>query len=173
MSNRATRLADENVKALNLIDLEFRRRIIPSKKNKKVLDAWRDLFGELTQGLGAGDTTDTVIIGRWHDRCNEFYVKLEAAMATALGFSFTDEELGRGIYYPRGHNEREAAQLAILHNLKRLLEGEGAINMKVKEVPVVQEVAAAQSTLLEKMTKAYTDDGALKIVVGDEKLKRD
>ena len=30
----------------------------------------------------------------WLGRCNEFYVKLEGAMATALGFfQFTDEEL--------------------------------------------------------------------------------
>jgi hypothetical protein len=167
MANRATRLADENVKALNLIDLEFRRRIFPSRKNRMVLAAWRDLFGELTQGIVA-DTTDPVIIDRWQDRCNEFYVKLESAMADALGFRFTDEELRRGIYYPRGHGEREAAQLAILHNLKRLLAGETAINMKVKEMPVSPEAVAIQSALLEKMTKAYTEDGSLKIVVSDE-----
>ena len=51
MANRATRLADDNIKALNLIDMEFRQRIIPSRKNRAVLAAWRDLFGELTRGL--------------------------------------------------------------------------------------------------------------------------
>ena len=167
MANRATRLADDNIKALNSIDLVFRPRIIPSKKDRAVISAWRDLFGELTQGLKEGET-DPILVNAWLGRCNEFYVKLEAAMAAALGFRFTDEELRRGIYYPRGHNEREQAQLAILHNLKRLLAGETAINMKVTEFPGSPEAAAAQAALTEKMTRAYTEDGALKIIVSDE-----
>lgn len=168
MSNRATRLTDENVKALNLIDLEFRPRLIPSAKNKAVIVAWRSLFGELTQGLrGNEDTTDSATVNAWTARCNEFYVVLERAMASALGFNFTDEELRRGIYYPRGHGEREAAQGAILKNLKSLLAGETAINMNVKELPVTKEAAAAQAALTERMTKAYTEDGGLKIIASE------
>jgi len=103
MANRATRLADENVKALNLIDLEFRRRRIPSSRDRAVIEAWHELFGELTQGLaGAGNNPDLATINRWNDRCNDLYVRLESAMARALGFRFTDEQLRRGIYYPRG-----------------------------------------------------------------------
>jgi hypothetical protein len=91
-------------------------------------------------------------------------------MSAALGFHFTDEELRRGIYYPKGHVDREAAQLAILHNLKRLLAGETAINMNVKELPVAPEAAAVQTALLERMAKSYADDGALKITIasGDD-----
>jgi hypothetical protein len=135
MSNRATRLADDNIKALNAIDLEFRPRLLPSRKDRAVVSAWRTLFGELTQGLGrAGASPDIDAINRWNERCGEYYVKLESAMAAALGFRFTDEELRRGIYHPIGHSEREMAQLAILHNLKRVLAGETAINMNVKEI---------------------------------------
>ena len=137
------------------------------KKIRAVASAWQDLFGELTRGLKEGET-DPILVNAWLGRCNEFYVKLEGAMAMALGFRFTDEELRRGIYYPRGHNEREMAQLAILHNLKRLLGGETAINMKVTEFPGSPEAAAAQAALTEKMTRAYTEDGALKIIVSDE-----
>ena len=98
-------------------------------------------------------------------------MKLEAAMATALGYRFTDEELRRGIYYPRGHSERELAQLAILHNLRLLLTGESAIKMRVTEFPGSPEAAAAQAAVLDKMAKAYTEDGALKVsVVNDETL---
>jgi hypothetical protein len=134
------------------IDLEFRRGIIRSKKNRAVLSARRDLFGELTQGLRQGET-DPIALNTWTNRCNEFFVKLEAATAAALGFHFTDEELRRGIYYPRAHGEREAAQWAILYNLKRLLAGETAVNMRVKEMPVIPEAAAAQSVLVERMVK--------------------
>ncbi|MGO9698122.1 MAG: DUF6680 family protein [Xanthobacteraceae bacterium] len=166
MSNRATRLADESIRALNAIDLEYRPRLIPSRKDRDVVSAWRSLFGELTQGLrAAGPDPDTTTIKAWNDRCSELYVRLEAAMSAALGFRFTDEELRRGIYYPQAHVDREAAQLAILQNLKRLLAGETAINMKVKEVPVSAEAAAVQAVLAEKMAKAYTDDGALKVTM--------
>lgn len=169
MSNRATRLADENIKALNAIDLEYRPRLIPSRKDRAVVAAWRSLFGELTQGLrDAGPNPDQATINAWNDRCREHYVRLEAAMSAALGFRFSDEELRRGIYYPQGHMERENAQLAIMLNLKRLLSGETAINMNVKEMPVTPETAAAQAALLDKMTKAYTADGALKIVVSGQ-----
>jgi len=90
-------------------------------------------------------------------------------MSAALGFSFTDEELRRGIYYPQGHFERETAQLAILHNLKRLLTGETAINMNVKELPVNADAAAAQTKLVEKVAHAYAEDGSLRIsVVNDQ-----
>lgn len=86
----------------------------------------------------------------------------------ALGFSFTDEELRRGIYYPQGHVDREAVQLAISQNLKRLLAGETALNMNIKEIPATPEAAAVQTALLERMTKSYTDSGSLKVTVVDD-----
>lgn len=160
MANRATRLADENIRALNSIDLVFRTKV-PWGNNRAVIAAWRSLFGELTQGLP--NDPDQPTVNAWNVRCNELYVKLESAMSVALGFNFTDEELRRGIYYPRGHNEREIAQLAILNNVKGLLEGKSALNMKVTELPGSPETAAAQTALLQQLLKAYTDDGALRV----------
>ena len=165
MTNRATRVSDDNVKALNAIDLAFRAGRLPSNKDRAVREAWRSLFGELTQGLVGVDERNQDNINRWNDRVNDFYVQLERAMARALGYKFTDEELRRGIYYPRHHNEREQAQLAILHNLKLLLGGETAINMRVKELPVTAEAAATEEALQRKLMAAYADDGSLKITV--------
>lgn len=107
MSNRATRLADENIRALNAIDLEYRPRLFPSGKDRAVVSAWRSLFGELTQGLrDAGPDPNAAAINAWNERCREHYVRLEGAMSAALGFDFTDEELRRGIYYPQAHSAR-------------------------------------------------------------------
>jgi hypothetical protein len=170
MSNRATRVADENIRALNSIDLVFRPTVFNGSKNRQVILAWRALFGELTQGLRDGET-DAVLVNSWTNRCNDLYVRLEGAMAAALGFKFTDEELRRGIYYPRAHNERELAQQAILHSVKRLLEGGSAINMRVVEFPTSPEAVSAQALLTEKLAKAYTSDGALKISVVDSEAQ--
>ena len=86
-------------------------------------------------------------------------------MSAALGYSFTDEELRRGIYYPRGHNERETAQLVIMHNLKSLLEGKSALNMRVTELPGSPEAAALQTQLLGNLSRTYTEEGALKVSI--------
>lgn len=165
MSNRATRLADEHVKALNMIDLEFRQ-----KKDALVIAAWRSLFGELTQGIGE-EETDQNTIAAWRRRCDELYVTLLAAISKRLGFGFIEEDLRRGIYYPKGHGERETAQLAILHGLRLILEGRASLPMKITEVPrtdegltaLQKETAAFQKTLNEKMISAYDDDGSLKV----------
>jgi hypothetical protein len=157
MSNRATRLTDENVRALNLIDLAYRRR-----HDRKVIAAWRSLFGELTQGIRDGET-DIATINAWNGRCSDRYVALQAAMSHALSFNFTEEESRRGIYYPKGHDQREAAHLAILHNAALVLSGASALKMAVTELPVAPEAAALQVALTEKMAKAYAEDGALRV----------
>lgn len=52
----AYRLADEYVKALNLIDIEFLPGRWFPKENRAVINAWRALFGELNHGLAQGET---------------------------------------------------------------------------------------------------------------------
>ena len=51
MSNRATRQYEDYVKALNLIDLEFSPGRFGGSSDKRVIDAWRELFGELNHGI--------------------------------------------------------------------------------------------------------------------------
>jgi hypothetical protein len=45
------------------------------------------------------------------------------------------------------HFDPENAELAILNNLERLLGGETAINMNLKETPVAPDATAAQLAL--------------------------
>ena len=162
MANRATRLADDYVRALNLIDIEFLPGTFRPAKDRMVINAWRSLFGELNKGLKQGET-DVQAIGSWHQRCDDRLVELLAAMSAALGYSFSSEDLRRGIYYPQGHVEREHAQLAILNGVRLLMEGKQSLPMKITEAPVSPELTKLQSQLTEKMTNAYADDGALKV----------
>jgi hypothetical protein len=64
MTNRATRLSDDNVRALNAIDLAFRARRLPSNKDRAVREAWHSLFGELTQGLAGVDERNQDTVNR-------------------------------------------------------------------------------------------------------------
>lgn len=160
MAHRATRLADEHVKALNMIDLEFR-----AKADKPIVNAWRTLFGELTQGVRE-DETDQAAISAWNRRCEDLYVSLLGVMSKRLGFGFDEETLRRGIYYPKGHGERENAQLAILHGLRTVFQG-GALPIEIKAAPTSPEATALQAQLAQRMVTAYDADGALKVRILD------
>jgi hypothetical protein len=162
MANRATRLPEDYVKALNLIDIEF----LPSRwfpeKNRTVINAWRGLFGELNRGLAEGEIEHSKIAA-WNQRSDDRLVDLLSAMSAALGYRYSSEELRRGIYYPQGNVEREQAQLGILHGLRAIMEGRVSLPMKLTEAPGSEDAAALQRQLAERMVNAYDQDGALKV----------
>jgi hypothetical protein len=154
MANRATKLAPDYVRALNLIDIEFLPRGWSREKNRAVINSWRALFGELGQGLSQGET-DKTKIAAWNQRCDDRLVELLLSMSTALGYGFSAEELRRGIYYPQGNVEREEAQLGILHGLRAIMEGRVSLPMKLTEAPGSADAANLQKQLAERMVNAY------------------
>ena len=164
MANRATRLHDDFVRALNLIDLEFSAKRFGSAADRKVIDAWRTLFGELSNGP-PDDNEDVNLARAWNDRISDRLVDMLSAMSTALGYTFSAEELRRGIYYPKGRFDLEQSQLAILHGLSKIIQGHASLPMKITEVPGSGETAQLQTTLNEKMLRAYDEDGSLKVKV--------
>jgi hypothetical protein len=167
MANRATKLADDYVRALNLIDIEFLPGKFRPAKNRAVINAWRALFGELHNGPKEGET-NIQLYDAWNHRCEDRLVELLAAMSTALGFPFSNEELRRGIYYPKGHGERDQAQLAILNGVRQLVEGKQSLPMRITDAPNSPELIKLQSQLNEKMANAYAADGALKVRIISE-----
>lgn len=162
MANRATRISPEFVKALNLIDIEFLPGRFGGAKDRKVLDAWHELFGELTHGTTLG--ADQTSINAWNQRCDDKVVELLAAMSSALDYTLTREHLRRGMYHPQGAVEREQAQLEILHGLRTLLKGQASIPMAIKEFPTSPEFAQVQLELVRKAAGAYdAKDGTLRV----------
>jgi hypothetical protein len=164
MANRATRLHDDFIRALNLIDLEFSAKRFGGAADRKVIDAWRALFGELSNGP-PDDNEDVNLARAWNDRISDRLVDLLSAMSTALGYTFSAEELRRGIYYPKGRFDLEQSQLAIMHGLSKIIQGHASLPMKITEVPGSGETAQLQTTLNEKMLRAYDEDGSLKVRV--------
>jgi hypothetical protein len=162
MSNRATRMSDDFVRALNLIDLE----LYPGKfgvgaKDRDVINAWRSLFGEYNQAPKDQATSAENLA--WNQRLDDRLVTLLLAMSKALRYDFSQEQLRRGIYYPKGRVELEQNQLAVLHGLRKLLEGGSALPMKITEAPSSPELLAAQIAMLQNSAKAYGEDGALRV----------
>ncbi|UPJ69858.1 DUF6680 family protein [Bradyrhizobium sp. 187] len=164
MANRATRLSDEYVRALNLIDLEFSPKRFGGSADRKVIHAWRALFGELGNGP-PDDNQDMNVARAWNERVTERLVDLLSEMSTALGYTFSEEELRRGIYYPKGRVDLEQSQIAIMHGLSKIIQGTTSLPMKITEIPASPEAAQLQATLNEKMIGAYHEDGSLKVRV--------
>jgi hypothetical protein len=131
MANRATKLNDDYIRALNSIDLVFLPRWW-TPQNRNVINAWRALFGELHNPPAVDEPNANIV---WNQRCDDRLVELLLAMSRALGYRFTSEELRRGIYYPRAKFELEQAQLGVLLGARSVLEGKTALQMKVIELP--------------------------------------
>jgi hypothetical protein len=162
MANRATRLSDDFVRSLNLIDLEFSPKFLRKKRDRAVINAWRALFGEYMQGSQSEAEAEIVA---WRQRVDDRLVTLLNTMSIALGYDFSEEELRRGIYYPKGRVDLENTQLAILQGLRQVLDGSKPLPMKLTDAPINPDATTLQKLLTEKMAKAYGEDGALRIRV--------
>jgi hypothetical protein len=167
MANRATRLNDDYVRALNSIELGFLPRW-GAPQNRNVVNAWRTLLGELNNPPVDEPNANMI----WNRRCEDRLVELLLAMSCALGYQFTSEELRRGVYYPTAKADLEQAQLGVLLGARAMLEGKSALQMKVVEFSNDPEVAAAQKAMLKSMGKSYTNEGELKVRISEEVGKR-
>jgi hypothetical protein len=130
-------------------------------KDRDVINAWRSLFGEYNQAPKDQATSAENLA--WNQRLDDRLVTLLLAMSKALRYDFSQEQLRRGIYYPKGRVELEQNQLAVLHGLRKLLEGGSALPMKITEAPSSPELLAAQIAMLQNSAKAYGEDGALRV----------
>jgi hypothetical protein len=166
MTNRATRLSDPYIQALNRIDLEFGQKSWWGNRDKRVIDAWRTLFGELSHPPVPDEPTANAA---WNTRCDDRLIDLLSAMSSALGLSYSTEELRRGIYYPKGRFELEQSQLAILQGLRAIMDGKVSLPMRVTEAPASPEAAELQKQLTQRMVSAYDEDGALKVRMQPER----
>jgi hypothetical protein len=162
MSNRATRLNDEYVRALNMIDLEFSSKRMKNR-DKAVIDAWRSLFGELHDAPPDGAPIEEN--RAWNQRIDDRLILMLAAMSKALAYDFSEEQLRRGIYYPKGRFDLEQAQMAVLRGTRSLLEGTISLPMKITEAPISPEMIEAQLAMMRKSAVAYTPEGALRVHV--------
>jgi hypothetical protein len=102
MATRGARLAQEHVRALNMIEVTFYGK---SEKNRTtgerdVLSAWREYLDFLSDG---NEMTPEVAGARR----DELFVNLLEKMATDLGYQFDRVQLRKGAYFPVAHGRQE------------------------------------------------------------------
>lgn len=166
MANRATQMAPDRVQALNMIDLEFRSNASFFRRNrtKPITDAWKILLDEFNSGTDGNPEQ----VKAWNRRCDELTVNLLHAMSQYLGYDFDKVQLRRGIYYPKGHVDREIMQENILENINNIVKGEQSIGMHITSVPVSEEIVNLQKRVQEAFLGAITDKGQIKVALAPE-----
>jgi hypothetical protein len=155
MTTRATRLANEHVQALNMIDIAFVRpkALRQSATEKAVIDAWRLYVDKLSENQ---KDSDAATLRAWTERCDEFFTDLMFALSNALGYNFDKVQLKRGAYYPMGHGQTEELLKKIQSGLASVLSGGLPLSMRVVEFPVSEEILKLQVEVLERQRDALS-----------------
>lgn len=135
MATRATRLAPEHVRALNMISIEFR-----GPKFTKVRSAWRAYFSHLCEEPPEDPHAKAVYFGKRPD----LFVDVLQEMATALGYEFDRTQILKEAYVTRYQEEVEADQNILRKKILEVLTGKAAIPMGVVYFPSDADTVAAQ-----------------------------
>jgi hypothetical protein len=127
MATRAARLSERHVEALNMIDIEFH-------DNKEVINSWRNYHSHLSsfKDIIPPNETNQAI---WANKIEDLLIDLLSKMSQAVGYSFDEVTLKRGIYTPKAHGELANEQELIRKGLLKIILGEQAIAMKVVSLP--------------------------------------
>ncbi|GFE81311.1 hypothetical protein GCM10011487_33110 [Steroidobacter agaridevorans] len=164
MATRASRLSNDHVQALNMIDLVFygthffgiHRR---TKGETSVVEAWHEYHDHL------GNKFDDSTFAIWNTKGDELFINLLFAIATDVHFKFDRVQLKKGSYSPIAHGNLEHEQNLIRKSVLKLLAGQSALKMEVTSFPMNEDVANAQATLQKAMSEAFAGRGALNVIV--------
>lgn len=143
MSTRATRLAQDHVAALNMIDIEFygQNRLgkrYQSNGEKKITNAWK-VYNDHLNNKTSGDR-----VGAWVDKSDELFTSLLYSMAQYLGYEFDEVQLKRDCYRPIAHGDIENEQHKLRQGLVAVLDGKKPIPMAVTYLPPYHPIDPVQ-----------------------------
>jgi hypothetical protein len=126
MATRASGLAPAHVEALNAVPVEFYG---PRKASlRTIVDNWHAYL----DWLNIKNLPPEV----WSQKRVELMTILLHSMSKYLGYGFSKSELEKDLYYPKGHEELENDQAIIRRGFVKLLSGEAAIPMTLKDLPI-------------------------------------
>lgn len=159
MSTRATRLAQDHVAALNMIDIEFYGKTRFGKRNqsngeKKITNAWK-VYNDHLNNKASEERIDA-----WIDKSDELFTSLLYSMAQYLGYEFDEVQLKRDCYRPIAHGDIENEQHKLRQGLVAVLEGKTSIPMAVTYLPPYHPIDPAHLEDLHNKSMQPTADAA-------------
>jgi len=129
MSTRASRISNEHVGALNMIDIEFYGRKVfgyrfQTPKEKSITNAWKNYNDQLNTRYAP----EQLIV--WADKNDQLLTALLYKMSNALGYDFDEVQLKRDCYRPIAHGNLEEEQHKLRTALIEVLEGRKPLPIK-------------------------------------------
>src|SRR5690554_3306086 len=126
MSTCATRLAQDHVAALNMIDIEFYGKTRFGKRSqsggeKKITNAWK-VYNDHLNNKPSDDRLDA-----WLEKGDELFTSMLYALAQHLGYEFDEVQLKRDCYRPIAHGNIENEQHRLRQGLVDVLDGKKSI----------------------------------------------
>ena len=133
MATRATRLSEEHVKALNMIDIAYLSGR-PKKRTKEevaVIQRWAEYRGHLfTDQRGKSEAA----VSAWVDSGYNLFAEMLMAMAAERGHEFDKHTLGTGGYFPIAHGNALIQQEKARDLFIEVLSGNRPISMSIKDM---------------------------------------
>jgi hypothetical protein len=154
MATRAANLSSDHVRALNMIDLEFR-----GKKYKPVADSWKAYLDHLAS-FPKGDEQLQI---QWHERMADRLANLLMEMGKSLGYEFDEVHVKKGVYAPEAHGRLEDENALVRRGLIRVLYGDATLKMDVESFPVSDEEAKEQELIRKALISVLKGDHALHV----------
>lgn len=143
MATRGSRLSEEHVAALNMIDLVFYGRG-DGKRNRRdeaVIEAWRAYLDHLSIDYNkvAEDQVGALAIKR-----EDLFSDLLFAIAQRVGYRFTKVQIRKGLYLPNAHEAMEQKRQEIQSVLPDLIAGRRPLSVKVSTSDELAQASAHQ-----------------------------
>jgi len=152
MATRAARLAPNHVEALNAVPVEFYGS---NGKLKQIVDNWRSYLDLLDNKELSAELLGV--------KRHEAFITMLFSMSTYLGYTFSRSQLEKDVYYPEGHKVIEDDQEVIRRGFAKLLQGQLAIPMAVKEFPTDDNAIDKQAKLTELLTEWLEGQRSVKV----------
>ncbi len=122
MANRASPDSPENVKALNMIDVEFYGK---DEGSKEVIFEWKAFLEHLTD--------ESLDDDEWERKKADLFNQLLYTMANSLGYEFNKVYFQRAAYYPGGDDKDEEKIVAQRKRLAYLFSRDDVSPITVEE----------------------------------------
>jgi hypothetical protein len=163
MATRASKVAPEHVRALNMIDLVFYgERILGiqrrSRNEQRILDYWKEYLDHLNNR----GTDDQIV--QWIAKGDELFTNLLYSIAEDIGFKFDRVQLKRGSYSPIAHGELEAEQAELRRATLSLITGKHALKMNIVGFPIDTEAVQINKNAIQNIGKAL-EAGILQVEI--------
>lgn len=127
-----SRVSQEHVQALNMIDIEFESDWSDTKKKlfSTVIEAWKEYLDHLNTPVDDEKS--------WTARSDDQFIDLLYKMANSLGYKFNKVLLKKGLYIPKALDQQSLLGRVAQLRVMEILDGRRSFPVCIMDTPTSQ-----------------------------------